>query len=115
VDGTWLALGIGLVLAVFGVSSVVVDVMGASARVHPYALTHLRIGWLGAPLLLVTFAGTDCLRGLQDTRTTLVVAVAANVLNLALGGAVRLRVLLGHQRLRVGNGCSRSSPPRRRS
>ena len=32
----------------------------------------------------MTFAGTGYLRGLQDTWTTLVIAVAANVLNLAL-------------------------------
>jgi len=86
VDGMWLALGIGVALTVVGLalSSVIVDAMGASARVHPYALTYLRISLLGAPLLLVTFAGTGYLRGLQDTRTTLVIAVAANVLNLAL-------------------------------
>jgi putative MATE family efflux protein len=86
IDGMWLALGIGVVLTVVGLalSSVIVDAMGASARAHPYALTYLRIGLLGAPLLLVTFAGTGYLRGLQDTRTTLVVAVGANLLNLAL-------------------------------
>lgn len=86
VDGMWLALGIGVALTAVGLvfSSVIVDAMGASTRVHPYALTYLRIGLLGAPLLLVTFAGTGYLRGLQDTRTTLVVAVGANLLNLAL-------------------------------
>ncbi|HSO96117.1 MAG TPA: MATE family efflux transporter [Acidimicrobiia bacterium] len=86
VDGMWLALAIGVALTVVGaaLSSVIVDAMGASARVHPYALTYLRISLLGAPLLLVTFAGTGYLRGLQDTRTTLMIAVAANVLNLAL-------------------------------
>jgi putative MATE family efflux protein len=86
VDGMWLALGIGTALTVAGLvlSSVIVDAMGASARVHPYALTYLRISLLGAPLLLVTLAGTGYLRGLQDTRTTLVVAVVANGLNLAL-------------------------------
>ena len=86
VDGLWLALGLGTALAVVGlvISSPLVDVMGASARVQPYALTYLRISLLGAPMLLVTLAGTGYLRGLQDTRTTLVVAVAANTANLAL-------------------------------
>ena len=86
VDGLWLALGLGTALAVVGLisSSLVINLMGASARVHPYALTYLRISLLGAPMLLVTLAGTGYLRGLQDTRTTLVVAVAANVANLAL-------------------------------
>ena len=58
--------------------------MGASARVHPYAVTYLRISALGAPAYLVGLAATGYLRGLQDTRTTLIVAVAANVVNLVL-------------------------------
>jgi putative MATE family efflux protein len=86
VDGMWLALGIGLVLLVVGVSAApgIVDLMGASARVHPYAVTYLRISSLGAPAYLVALAATGYLRGMQDTRPTLVVAVAANVVNLVL-------------------------------
>jgi putative MATE family efflux protein len=86
VDGMWLALGIGVVLLVVGVSAApaIVDAMGASARVHPYAVTYLRISALGAPAYLVALAATGYLRGMQDTRTTLVVAVAANVVNLVL-------------------------------
>jgi putative MATE family efflux protein len=86
IDGMWLAVGLGLALMVVGLacSSLVVDAMGASGRVRPYALTYLRISLLGTPALLLTLAGTGYLRGLQDTRTTLVVAVSANVANLAL-------------------------------
>jgi hypothetical protein len=39
---------------------------------------------LGAPSMLLIMAGTGVLRGLQDTRTPLLVAVAANALNIAL-------------------------------
>jgi putative MATE family efflux protein len=86
VDGMWLALAIGAVLLVVGVvwAPAIVDAMGASARVHPYAVTYLRISALGAPAYLVGLAATGYLRGMQDTRTTLVVAVAANVVNLVL-------------------------------
>ena len=86
VDGMWLALAIGAVLLVVGVAgaSPIVDLMGASARVHPYAVTYLRISALGAPAYLVGLAATGYLRGMQDTRTTLIVAVAANVVNLVL-------------------------------
>jgi putative MATE family efflux protein len=86
VDGMWLAAGIGAVLLVLGVvlAPVVVDLMGASARVRPYAITYLRISSLGAPAMLVMLAGTGYLRGLQNTRTPLLIAVASNVLNLAL-------------------------------
>jgi putative MATE family efflux protein len=86
VDGMWLALFIGAALLVVGVAGApaIVDAMGASARVHPYAVTYLRISALGAPAYLVALAATGYLRGMQDTRTTLVVAVAANVVNLVL-------------------------------
>ena len=86
IDGMWLALGLGTVLLVLGVACApwIVDTMGASAHVHPYAVTYLRISALGAPAYLVALAATGYLRGMQDTRTTLIVAVAANVVNLVL-------------------------------
>ena len=85
-DGTWLALGLGVALMLVGLlgSSWIVDLMGASANVRPFALEYLRISLLGAPALLVALAVIGYLRGMQDTRTTLYVAVGANVLNLAL-------------------------------
>src|SRR5207253_2747010 len=61
-----------------------VSAMGASARVAPYARTYLRISLLGAPFVLVALAGTGYLRGLQDTRTPLVIALGANAANLVL-------------------------------
>ena len=86
VAGLWLALGLGLLLTVIGLllAGPIVAVMGASARVAPYARTYLRISVLGAPFVLLALAGTGYMRGLQDTRTPLVIAVAANVLNLGL-------------------------------
>jgi putative MATE family efflux protein len=86
VAGVWLALGLGVALAVVGLalSGPIVSAMGASARVAPYARTYLRISLLGAPFMLVSLAGTGYLRGLQDTRTPLVIALAANAANLVL-------------------------------
>ncbi len=86
IDGAWLALGIGLVLTVVGLaaSSWIVDAMGASANVRPDALDYLRISLVGAPFMLVGFAGAGYLRGVQDTASTLVIAVAANVVNVLL-------------------------------
>ena len=85
-DAYWLALGLGVVLMVAGLlaAPIIVDAMGASNRVHPYALTYLRISALGAPAYLVALAGAGFLRGLQDTKTTLVIAVGANVVNILL-------------------------------
>jgi putative MATE family efflux protein len=86
VDGLWLATGLGVLLTVLGLAlaPVIVDVMGASDRVHPFAQTYLLISVLGAPALLVTLAGAGYLRGVQDTRTTLVIAVAANAANMLI-------------------------------
>ena len=86
VDAGWLALGLGVALTVLGVvlAPQVVDAMGASAGARAFAITYLRISAIGAPFYLVSLAGAGFLRGMQDTRTTLVIAVAANVVNLAL-------------------------------
>ena len=86
IDSLWLALGLGLALMAVGlaVAPGVVRAMGASARIRPDALTYLRISLIGAPAVLIALAGTGYLRGCQDTRTPLVIQVAANVGNLAL-------------------------------
>jgi len=86
VDGCWLAVGLGCLLTVLGLAlaTPIVRVMGASAGVEPYAVDYLRISILGAPAMLLVLAGTGYLRGLQDTKTTLVIAVAANSVNLLL-------------------------------
>jgi putative MATE family efflux protein len=86
VDGCWLAVGLGLLLTALGLAlaPAIAEVMGASPGVAPIAVTYLRISILGAPALLLALAGTGYLRGMQDTRTTLVIAVAANVANLLI-------------------------------
>ena len=86
IDGVWLALGIGVALMVVGLaaSSWIVDAMGASPGVRPYALDYLRISLLGAPFMLIGFAGAGYLRGVQDTRSTLYVAVGGSLVNLVL-------------------------------
>lgn len=97
VAGIWLALGLGITLTLAGlaVGGTVVHAMGASAHVAPYARTYLRISLLGAPCVLVALAGTGYLRGLQDTRTPLLIAIAANVANLALEVALVYGAHLG--------------------
>ena len=53
----------------------IVDLFGPGARVADLAVTYLRIALLGTVPLLLMLAATGVLRGLQDTRTPLVVAV----------------------------------------
>jgi putative MATE family efflux protein len=86
IAGVWLAVGLGVLLMVVGLllAPAIVELMGASDAVTPPALTYLRISLLGAPFMLLMLAGMGYVRGLQDTRTTLVIAVGANVVNLVL-------------------------------
>jgi putative MATE family efflux protein len=60
-----------------------VDVFGADPAVSGFATTYLRLAFLGTVPLLVMLAATGVLRGLQDTRTPLLVAVVGNLLNIA--------------------------------
>ncbi|WP_309646810.1 MATE family efflux transporter [Nocardioides sp.] len=86
VDGVWLAVGIGLVATFAGVTLTgpLVGLFGAGEVVTDHAATYLRLAFLGVVPLLVMLATTGVLRGLQDTRTPLVVAVAGNALNIVL-------------------------------
>lgn len=86
VDGLWLAVLIGSVATVAGIALAhpLVGLFGVNAATTGYATTYLRIAFLGTVPLLVILAATGVLRGLQDTRTPLVVAVTANLLNIVL-------------------------------
>ncbi len=61
-----------------------ISILGASPEVAPQALVYLRISLLSTPALLVIMAGTGVLRGLQDAKTPLAVAVASYIGNAAL-------------------------------
>jgi putative MATE family efflux protein len=86
VQSLWLAALIGVGVLVVGLvgAEALVDLMGADGAVRTNALVYLRISLFGVPALLVMLAGTGYLRGLQDTRTPLAVAVGAGALNLVL-------------------------------
>ncbi|MFI7298212.1 MATE family efflux transporter [Streptomyces sp. NPDC050121] len=85
-DGIWLALllGAAVIAAVLPTAPALVELFGASETAAPYATTYLRISALGIPAMLVVLAATGVLRGLQDTRTPLYVAVTGFVANAAL-------------------------------
>ena len=58
--------------------------MGAGGEVHAFAVDYLRGSMPGLVAMLLIFAGTGVLRGLQDTRTPLIVAAAGFTLNIVL-------------------------------
>ena len=86
VDGVWLAVLIGTVATVGGIllTPTLVGAFGTGTAVADHAETYLAIAFLGTTPLLVMLAATGVLRGLQDTRTPLLVAVVGNGLNVVL-------------------------------
>ncbi|MEU3713143.1 MATE family efflux transporter [Streptomyces catenulae] len=85
-DGIWLALllGAAVIAAVLPTAPALVELFGASGTAAPYATTYLRISALGIPAMLVVLAATGVLRGLQDTRTPLYVAIGGFTANAVL-------------------------------
>ncbi|MFJ4644885.1 MATE family efflux transporter [Streptomyces bobili] len=85
-DGIWLALllGAAVIALVLPTAPSLVELFGASETAAPYAITYLRISALGIPAMLVVLAATGVLRGLQDTRTPLYVAIGGFVANALL-------------------------------
>ncbi|MFE9404502.1 MATE family efflux transporter [Streptomyces sp. NPDC006530] len=92
-DGIWLALLLGAVVVAAVVPSApwLVGLFGASETAAPYAVTYLRISALGIPAMLVVLASTGILRGLQDTRKPLYVAIGGFTAN----GALNLGLVYG--------------------
>jgi putative MATE family efflux protein len=76
INGMWLALGLGAVLAVVGAVSSpwLVSLFGASEAVSAQANDYLVISMWGLPAMLIVFAATGLLRGLQNTMTPLWIA-----------------------------------------
>ncbi|MFJ6232507.1 MATE family efflux transporter [Streptomyces griseus] len=89
-DGIWLALLLGAAVVALALPTApwLVDVFGASDTATPYAITYLRISILGIPAMLVVLAATGVLRGLQDTRTPLYVAIGGFTANAALNATL---------------------------
>ena len=85
-DGVWLALMLGTLLAGAGfvMTEPLVGLLGAQGQVQAFAVDYLRWSMPGLVAMLLIFAGTGVLRGLQDTRTPLVVATAGFTLNIVL-------------------------------
>ncbi|MGI5401537.1 MATE family efflux transporter [Streptomyces sp. CA-135486] len=89
-DGIWLALFLGaaVVAVTLPTAPWLVQAFGASDTAAPYATTYLRISSLGIPAMLIVLAATGVLRGLQDTRTPLYVAVGGFTANAALNAGL---------------------------
>ncbi|MBD7994801.1 MATE family efflux transporter [Arthrobacter sp. Sa2CUA1] len=89
-DGIALAVLLGIVLSAAAIllAPWLTGVMGAEGEVQRYAVDYLRWSAPGLTAMLVVLAATGVLRGLQDTRTPLVVAVAGFSVNIGLNFAL---------------------------
>src|SRR6185312_3397531 len=108
VDGIWLALGLGAVLAAVGwlASPALLGAFGATSAVTAEALAYLRISMFGLPAMLLVFAATGLLRGLQDTRTPLYVAGIGFAANILLNFLFIYGLGLGLEGSAVGTVCA---------
>jgi MATE family multidrug resistance protein len=77
-------LGLGLALVAWPLAPAAVRLMGLDEVGVAAGSGYLRVRLLGAPAVLLTVAASGALRGRQDMRTPLAIALAVNALNLVL-------------------------------
>jgi len=97
VDGLWLALGLGvaLLIVMLPTSPLLVALFGAESAVAAAGTEYLSIAWWGIPGMLLVLAATGALRGLQDVRTPLLVALVGFGANIALNAVLIYGLGLG--------------------
>lgn len=97
VGGVWLAGGLGVLagLAVGVGARPLAEGFSSSPAALDQAVTYLRLSAIGLPAMLLVLAATGILRGLQDTRTPLVVATAGFGANAVLSVVLVLGLDLG--------------------
>ncbi|MFT0847511.1 MATE family efflux transporter [Actinomycetaceae bacterium L2_0104] len=86
IDGMWLGVGLGLLLAVFLIVAArpFLGLFGPEADVLEESVRYLRSSSFGLPGMLLVLAATGTLRGMGDTKTPLYAATAGALLNIPL-------------------------------
>ncbi len=77
-------LGCLLIIALWLWSPAIISVMGAKADIYTQSLEYTKIRLIGAPAILMTLAAFGILRGMQNMRVPLWIAVFINVTNIVL-------------------------------
>lgn len=85
-DGIYLAVLLGLLLSAAGIllAPALATALGADGAVHGFAVDYLQWSMPGLTAMLVVLAATGMLRGLQDTKTPLLVAGVGFAVNIGL-------------------------------
>jgi putative MATE family efflux protein len=86
VQATWLAVGLGVAIAlvVEVIGAPLVSVIADGGAIAAEALPWLRIAVLGAPAILISLAGNGWMRGVQDTKRPLRFVIAGFALSAVL-------------------------------
>lgn len=82
----WIGLAISLLLSglLYAGASIMAAALGAEGAVHELATEYIRLRLLGAPAVIVVIVGFGALRGLQDMKTPLWIALGINLANILL-------------------------------
>jgi putative MATE family efflux protein len=84
VAAVWGVVTAGVLVALAPYAVWLLGGRGGIGGIGPAAVEYVRISAIGLPFLYLSFAGNGHLTGQQDTRTPLVIAVGANVVNVGL-------------------------------
>lgn len=76
--------GVALLLILSPFTNVIAGLLGAEGAVERFASDYVRFRLLGAPAVLVMLISMGVLRGLQDMKPALWIAVGVNLLNIVL-------------------------------
>ena len=84
--GIIMSMAFGLVIIVVGLplTSYLATLLGAAGAIHAGAVDYIFWRWLGAPAILITLTAGGALRGLQDMRSPLWIALGINSINIVL-------------------------------
>lgn len=83
-----LLAGVMIILIISPAAEWLTRVLGASGAVQENAIRYMRIRLFGAPAVLLTLTAFGALRGIQDMRTPLWIALGVNGLNIILDWAL---------------------------
>ncbi len=84
--GLIMSMVFGLLIIVIGLplTSSLATLLGASGAIHGGAVDYIFWRWLGAPAILIVLTASGALRGLQDMRSALWIALGINGINIVL-------------------------------
>lgn len=97
VDGAWLGILVGIIVAaiLYLAADPIVALFGASPAVNLQAAAYLRVAAPGMAGMMLVLAGTGAMRGQLDARTPLVITAVGAAANVALNAVLIYGANLG--------------------